>query len=116
MSAVTILNFEDIDEGTSKGLEINNNYLFAVKKDDQIYLYRNRCPHLGTPLEWEEDRFLDADGALIQCSTHGALFQIEDGHCLVGPCQGKSLQPVPFVLVDGVVSVDADILRPPTPS
>lgn len=111
---ITLLAIEDLEEGTSKGLEHNNHYLFAVKKDDQVFLYRNRCPHLGTPLEWEEDRFLDADGALIQCSTHGALFRIEDGHCLVGPCQGKHLQAVPFHIENGLLMVEDQLLEPPT--
>ena len=110
---INILNIDELEEGCSKGLEINNLYLFAVKKDQQIYLYWNRCPHLGTPLEWEEDRFLDADGSLIQCSTHGALFSIEDGHCLLGPCRGKYLQVIPFIIDNGMVMVAEELLRPP---
>lgn len=110
---IAILNRDDIEEGTSKGIEAAGTFLFAVKKDDQIYLYRNRCPHLGTPLEWQEDRFLDADGALIQCSTHGALFQIEDGHCLQGPCKGKFLQAIPFIEDKGVIMVDESKIAPP---
>ena len=108
-----LLAIDEIEEGTSKGLEVNNLYLFAVKKDNQVFLYWNRCPHLGTPLEWQEDQFLDPDGALIQCSTHGALFQIEDGHCLAGPCRGKYLQPVPFSIDDGMICVEDRHLKPP---
>ena len=108
---IAVLNIEDIEEGSSKGLEANSTYMFAVKKDDQIYLYWNRCPHLRTPLEWEEDRFLDADGALIQCATHGALFRISDGRCLAGPCKGKSLHPVPFIIDNGMVMVEKHILN-----
>jgi nitrite reductase/ring-hydroxylating ferredoxin subunit len=75
----------DIDEGASKGFEIGDKKLFAVKKDAVIYVYENRCPHLGIELEWLENQFLDSEGALIQCSTHGALFLIEDGNCISGP-------------------------------
>lgn len=110
---ISLLNIEELEEGTSKGLEHGNVYLFAVKKDGQVYLYYNRCPHLGTPLEWEEDRFLDADGALIQCSTHGALFQIEDGHCLVGPCKGKYLQPAPCSIENGQLLINPDEIKSP---
>ena len=112
---LTLFAKSDLEEGTSLGLEVNNHYLFAVKKDDQISLYFNRCPHLGTPLEWEEDRFLDADAALIQCSTHGALFRIEDGRCLAGPCKGKYLQAVPFIIDEGIIMVEDKHLRPPRP-
>lgn len=110
---ISLIAVEDIEEGTSKGIDLENYYMFVVKKDDQIHLYWNRCPHLGTPLEWQEDKFLDADGALIQCSTHGALFRIEDGHCLVGPCKGKNLQKIPFVIEDGMLMVAEDQLAPP---
>jgi len=102
---ISLLCIDDLEEGTSKGLEAGNRYFFAVKKNATIFLYRNSCPHLGTPLEWEEDRFLDSDGALIQCSTHGALFLIEDGRCIAGPCKGKSLQPVRFVIESGMIMV-----------
>ena len=112
---ISLIAIDDIEEGTSRGLEVNNLYLFVVKKDQQITLYFNRCPHLGTPLEWEEDRFLDADGALIQCSTHGALFRIEDGRCLAGPCKGKYLQAVPFIIEQRIIMVEDRHLRPPRP-
>ena len=49
----------DIEEGKSKGIDLDSFYMFAVKKDNQIHLYWNRCPHLGTPLEWQENDFLD---------------------------------------------------------
>ena len=101
----------DIEEGTSKGFDVESAYLFAVKRDDKVYLYRNSCPHLGTPLEWEEDRFLDSDGSLIQCSTHGALFEIETGKCLAGPCKGQYLQAVPYLLDNGLLMVEDKQLR-----
>lgn len=97
---------DDIEEGQSKGIELKNAYLFAVKRDGQIFLYRNSCPHLGTPLEWEEDTFLDPDGALIQCATHGALFEIETGRCIAGPCLGQHLQKIPYLMDNGLIMVD----------
>ncbi|MXX07265.1 MAG: Rieske 2Fe-2S domain-containing protein [Gammaproteobacteria bacterium] len=102
---------DEVLEGCSKEVEAGDKLFFLVRKDDQLYLYRNICPHLGTPLNWEEDRFLDPDGALIQCSTHGALFRIEDGFCLAGPCMGAHLIAVPFVVVDGIVHIDIGTCR-----
>ncbi|MDB2410075.1 Rieske (2Fe-2S) protein [Pseudomonadales bacterium] len=93
-----LCHINDIDEGASMGFEIADKKLFAVKKDAAIHVYENRCPHLGIELEWLENQFLDPDGALIQCSTHGALFLIEDGNCISGPCAGEQLRRIETVV------------------
>lgn len=109
---IILCHIDDIEESSSKGFEIAHKYLFAVKKAGQIFVYYNYCPHLGTPLEWQENRFLDSDSALIQCSTHGALFVIESGKCIIGPCKGKSLKAIPFIIGNGFVMVNQeDIAR-----
>lgn len=64
---------------------------FAMRHQGRLHLYRNRCPHTGAPLNWRPDTFLTPEGDLIQCALHGALFRIEDGLCLHGPCQGRHL-------------------------
>ena len=110
---ITLCKTDEIEEGSSKGFEVNGTFLFAVKRDDQLHLYYNRCPHLGIPLEWEEHRFLDEDGALIRCSTHGALFEINNGQCLVGPCTGKALYAVEFEIQGRDVEIDESRLKQP---
>ncbi len=66
---------------------------FAVRRDGIAYFYINRCPHRGIPLEWQPDKFLDQSASLIQCATHGALFLIESGECVAGPCAGQASEP-----------------------
>lgn len=95
----------DIAEGKSKGFKIDERFIFVVKKNDQIYAYENACPHLGIQLEWQENEFLDNDASLIQCSTHGALFRIEDGECLLGPCVGQSLSAVDIIIEGDSISL-----------
>ncbi len=103
---MTILcHINDIADEQSKGFKVGEDNLFAVKKSGQVYLYRNSCPHLGVELNWQEDKFLDMDGMLIQCSTHGALFLIEDGDCVSGPCQGQRLQAVAFEIIDSHITL-----------
>ena len=99
--------YDDIAEGHAKSFSLGERSVFAVKKDGEIYVYENRCPHLGVELEYQEDQFLDPDGALIQCSTHGALFLIEDGSCISGPCMGQSLQALGAHVENGAVIVDS---------
>jgi nitrite reductase/ring-hydroxylating ferredoxin subunit len=95
-----LCHIDDIPEDSSKSLEFDGKPLLAVKKGGRIYVYQNRCPHLGVELNWNQDQFLDTDNALIQCATHGALFLIDNGRCVAGPCLGKSLQAFPFSIVN----------------
>lgn len=93
----------NIPENGSKGFECNGEKYFAVKKQNQIYIYTNSCPHIGVALEWVEDTFLDHSRTMIQCANHGALFVIETGACVTGPCIGKKLNAVNFTLVDDMI-------------
>ncbi|MDN3650400.1 Rieske (2Fe-2S) protein [Reinekea marina] len=100
-----LCSIHDIQESNSKGFDSPHGAIFVVKKDDQIFVYKNECPHLGVNLEFQEDVFLDQDGALIECSTHGALFEIESGNCLAGPCQGEHLTAIPFKIENDLIHV-----------
>ena len=82
----------ELAEGQSRGFEMAGDKLFAVRKDGRVFAYRNRCPHRGIPLEWLPDQFLDHSASLIQCATHGALFLIDSGECVAGPCAGQTLE------------------------
>lgn len=99
--AVCLGSVEAIEEPGSKGYQVGEHQLFAVRSGGGVYLYRNRCPHLGIELEWQPDRFLDYQNQFVQCSTHGALFLIESGECVSGPCQGQFLEPIPHEVRDG---------------
>ncbi|UTW09227.1 Rieske (2Fe-2S) protein [Pseudomonas benzenivorans] len=88
---------QELAEGQSRGFEIEGRKLLAVRKDGQVYAYHNRCPHRGIPLEWLPDQFLDASASLIQCATHGALFLIDSGECVAGPCAGQALEALSCV-------------------
>lgn len=91
---IELCNTHDLREGDSKGFNLPSGNFFLIKKDQKIYAYRNSCPHLGIPLEWQPDRFLDDEGELIHCATHGALFTIKEGLCVSGPCVNQSLTRV----------------------
>ena len=107
MTAETLVlcRLEDIDDGEGKGLTLKQDgarqEIFVVRDGARVYGYRNLCPHAGTNLDWQPDRFMNGDGSYIMCHTHGALFRIEDGFCVTGPCAGESLTPV-------AVALDAD--------
>ena len=99
-STITLCQLDDIPNNSCKGFALDETQreasVFVVRQNEHIYVYRNHCPHLGLPLEWMPDQFLDRDGHYIQCATHGALFRIRDGYCVSGPCPGESLTALPF--------------------
>ncbi|MCV6610174.1 MAG: Rieske (2Fe-2S) protein [Amphritea sp.] len=101
----SLCQLNDLPNGSAKGFDIEGRKLFAVRKGDSIYLYENRCPHKDIPLEWMPDTFLDPDKQFIQCSTHGALFTIDQGLCIAGPCNGASLKPVEFEVIDNRIVI-----------
>ena len=76
---------------------------FVVRAGRELRAYVNRCPHAGHPLNLLPDRFLTPDGALLLCSSHGALFEKLSGFCVAGPCAGRSLTPVPLEVLSGYV-------------
>ncbi len=91
-----LCHINDIPEDDSRGFSYRGLNIIAVKKNGQLYLYQNSCPHLGIPLEWQEHQFLNHDKSLIQCNTHGALFTIDTGACISGPCEGSHLQQIHY--------------------
>ncbi len=95
----------DIPNHQSRGFTVDEKSLFIIRKDDRVFAYINSCPHLGIQLEWLPDKFLDMDGDLIQCSTHGALFTIEQGECVAGPCSGQRLAAIATTITNGEVFV-----------
>ena len=78
---------------------------FVVRQGEQVFAYQNYCMHVGHPLNWMPDGFLTRDRSAIMCSSHGALYEIDTGLCVAGPCIGKELRKVDVAIRDGVVYV-----------
>ena len=76
---------------------------FAIRYGGRVHAFLNRCAHVGVELDWQPGRFFDADGMVLICSTHGALYDAATGACLGGPCGGAGLVPVAVDEVDGAV-------------
>ena len=91
---------EEIADGQAKGFDLGDDAIFVVRAGRRLFAYRNACPHTGGTLDWGGDDFMSESGEHILCQTHGALFQIDDGACLAGPCLGDCLATV-AVALDG---------------
>lgn len=98
----------DIADGGSAGFTVGKTMVMVIRRGDDAFVYVNSCPHIGSPLDFTPGRFLDAAGKYILCSTHGALFRIDDGFCVSGPCAGGRLTRIKAAVRDGVIIVAPD--------
>ncbi len=112
---------EALDNPGSRGFVIERDgrreEIFVVRRESKVFAYRNRCPHTGAPLDWREHEYLDESGEFIQCANHAALFRLEDGYCVAGPCRRQHLEPVGIRLEDQDILLDepgALLSTPPT--
>lgn len=94
-----LCHINDLNDPGAKGFDFETP-VFVVKKDNQVYGYINKCPHTGVNLEWQENDFLNIDKTFIQCSVHGAIFSIESGSCIQGPCNGIGLKAIDLLIDD----------------
>ena len=95
MNEIRVCYIDDIDDPGARGIDLPDadwpSSGFVIRKGDEVFAYRNTCPHAGNPLHWKPDGFLTKSRDLIMCSKHGAIFEISTGVCVAGPCPGKSL-------------------------
>jgi nitrite reductase/ring-hydroxylating ferredoxin subunit len=104
---------EQIADGATRGITLGEGEWplrgFLVRIGDTVHGYLNRCPHAGRQLNFLPDRFLTPDGELIQCLSHGALFEKATGLCIAGPCVDEALRRLPMEVVGGVVQLAQDL-------
>lgn len=63
---------------------------FVLKWHETWVAYENRCPHWSIPLD--ENALLDQSQQMILCPMHGALFEVDTGSCISGPCMDDHLR------------------------
>lgn len=107
VSARRLCRADEVPEGGGRGFCFGSGVdlcaVFVVRRDGTLYGYINSCPHQGTPLDFLPDRFFSSDGRHLLCRTHGAMFRVEDGFCVSGPCAGKSLKRLAFRVEGGEI-------------
>lgn len=76
---------------------------FAVRYRGRAHGYVNRCAHAWVELDWRPGEFFDLSGLYLVCSTHGAAYLPDTGHCVSGPCKGQNLTKLALEEQDGQV-------------
>ncbi|MGD8593313.1 MAG: Rieske 2Fe-2S domain-containing protein [Gammaproteobacteria bacterium] len=107
MDLIALAKTGEIADGAAKEFSLTQYHppleLIVIRKNQRYFAYLNRCPHTGISLNWLPDQFFDIDHEYIQCATHGALFTVDNGYCVRGPCAGASLRAVSIVIEDAMI-------------
>ena len=102
---------DEVPEDTARGFTFGEHSLIVVRHNGQLHVYVNWCPHLGIELNYQPDEFFDYDHHFLQCANHGALFEVHNGLCIMGPCKGSSLKKVGFAIEGGEIHVHSVPMR-----
>lgn len=98
VAQIPLCGLDEIPDGRARGFQLGPGELdriVVVRNGEKISAYKDICPHYGeTTLPWKKDEYLDSAGEFIVCAAHGALFEINSGECVSGPCLGDYLSPV----------------------
>ena len=98
---------DEIDDPGGRGFDFREGEAifmgFVVRQGARALGYVDSCPHAGWPLAAAPNRYLTRDGQRLFCGGHGAVFRIEDGFCIAGPCAEESLEAWPVEVLDGMV-------------
>ncbi|MDQ1120472.1 MULTISPECIES: Rieske 2Fe-2S domain-containing protein [Pseudoxanthomonas] len=96
---------EDIREGQARGfgpLEGYRRRIIVLRRNGTLHAWLDACPHYpaGTPMAWKTDAYLNGERTHIACHSHGALFDMETGECVLGPCLGQQLTRIALTIND----------------
>lgn len=97
-----LCHLDELPDGDARGFDPDGrgqDRLFVVRQGTRLHGWLDACPHHGgTPMAWRRHAYLNARRDRIVCSAHGAQFDIATGDCLLGPCLGQRLTPVPLTV------------------
>lgn len=111
--ATPLCRLEDLPDGHSRGFDpdrTGRDTMFVVRQGGALYGWLNACPHYDRArMAWKKNEFLNGDRSHIMCGAHAALFTIDTGECVIGPCIGQRLIRVDLVVRDGWVWRASDL-------
>lgn len=106
-----IFNSEDLLE-QGRGLRFDIPQLganvtgFVIRFSGKPFAYVNQCAHISVEMDWEQGHFFNITKDFIICATHGAMYRPNSGECVMGPCKGKQLRPLPVVEEAGKITIE----------
>lgn len=90
----------DVPDGTARSVDVRGRAVVLVNHGGWFFALGGACTHAAAPLG--EGRV--ADGCLLVCPWHGAVFDVRTGRVRRGPAR-KPLPTFPVRVEDGTVLV-----------
>lgn len=81
--------------------------IVIVRLGDRVHGYHNECPHAFRRLDWAPGKFLIDQGHIV-CAAHGAMFTLNSGFCVSGPCRGHGLVPIALRIENDAIVLGHD--------
>lgn len=100
MSIHDVFALDEIDPGTARKVVLEGREIALIRLDDEVYALGDTCSHDDVSLS---EGFVEEDECAIECSKHGALFDLKTGEPL-------SLPAIRAVPVYAVAVVDGRVL------
>lgn len=77
-TAVRVAALEELEPGTLREVDVNGTAVCLARTlDGEVYAFRNNCSHRDFPLHTGT-----LEDGQIECSWHGARFDVESGRAL----------------------------------
>jgi 3-phenylpropionate/trans-cinnamate dioxygenase ferredoxin subunit len=94
---------EDIPDGGVKRVLVDGLPFALFRQGEEVSAISDRCSHQGGSLS---EGFVD--GNVVECSLHGAMFDIRTGEVLSLPAV-RGVPTLPVRVIDGNVIVDEPV-------
>lgn len=78
---VRVGSLSDLPDGGLTGVEAEGHRFIVARRGDEVYVSRNRCPHLGLSLTRGPGGLRYEDG-VVQCPWHNSRFDVCTGENL----------------------------------
>lgn len=97
-----VMALADVRDDTINKAAVDDLRLIVVKDQDDVFAYRDECPHERHPLSLGE-----LECGVITCRMHLWEFEVRSGqHVTMVPMVERNLVRYPVRVVDGKIEVD----------
>ena len=100
------LKTSDVPVGGGILVDAGDGVIVTQPAAGQFKAFSAVCPHEGCTVS-------EIKGGDMICPCHGSRFRITDGEVIRGPAR-QGLDPVPFTIISGVISVQPESAPPPS--